>query len=353
MNKTRTLLRLYVTLFVFSAANWSCAQDLSTDKKYFIGCIGFWNIENLYDTIDGPNDDAEFLPDGGNQWTSDRYKQKLKHLSDVIADMGSEVTPDGPAILGLCEVENKGVLEDLVKQDKIKGRNYQIVHYDSPDLRGVDVALLYNPKYFKLTSSKKFKVILPHDPTHPTRDILLVTGNFDGEEMSFIVNHWPSRRGGEEKSRPGRIAAAKVCRQIVDSLTTLNANAKVIVMGDLNDDPNNASVTQFLKSSGKKDKLKEGQMYNASYDNWKNGIGTLAYQDVWNLFDQMIMTQALVKSNFETYTFSKYKIYNKPYVKQDFGNFKGYPFRTYSGGAYTGGYSDHFAVYTFIMKEQK
>jgi hypothetical protein len=124
-------------------------------------------------------------------------------------------------------------------------------------------------------------------------------------------------------------------------------------MGDLNDDPNNASVTQFLKSSGKKDKLKEGQMYNASYDNWKNGIGTLAYQDVWNLFDQMIMTQALVKSNFETYTFSKYKIYNKPYVKQDFGNFKGYPFRTYSGGAYTGGYSDHFAVYTFIMKEQK
>lgn len=327
------------------------SQDLDKTKQYYVGCVGFWNLENLYDTIDGPNDDAEFLPNGGNQWTGNRYKVKIKHLGQVIADMGVEVTPDGPAVLGLCEVENRGVLEDLVKAEKIKSRNYQIVHYDSPDKRGVDVALLYQPKYFTLTASKKFKLTLPQDPTHPTRDVLLVSGKFDGELMHFIVNHWPSRSGGEERSRPGRVAAGKLCRTIIDSLTAIDANAKVILMGDLNDDPNDISVRECLKSNGRRDKLKDGEMYNTAYNNWKSGVGTLAYQDVWNLFDQIIITQGLLKDNFKSYTFSKYKIFNKAYVKQDYGNFAGYPLRTFAGGAYAGGYSDHFAVYCFLMKE--
>jgi len=343
---------LLAFLLFFNGNNAIFSQDLDKSKEYFVGCIGFWNLENLYDTIDGPNDDAEFLPDGGNRWTGDRYKKKLIRLSEVIADMGAEITPDGPAVLGLCEIENKGVLEDLVKQEKIKSRKYEIVHYDSPDKRGVDVALLYQPKYFKVTASKKFKVILPHDPTHPTRDILLVSGLFDGEPMHFFVNHWPSRSGGEERSKPGRIAAGKVCRIAIDSLMKLDPNAKIIVMGDLNDDPNCTSVKEALKSNGKQAKLKEGELYNTSYQLWKDGIGTLAWQDVWNLFDQIIVSQPLLKDNYKTYTFSKYKVFNKPYVRQDYGNFKGYPFRTFAGGSYQGGYSDHFAVYCFLMKEK-
>lgn len=339
--------------FIGLASNNGFAQDLDPKKQYEVGCIGFWNIENLYDTIDSPDtDDTEFLPTGANKWNSPRYKTKIEHLGEVISQLGTEVTPDGVAVLGLCEIENKSVLEDLVKTEKLKSRKYQIVHYDSPDLRGVDVALIYQPKYFKVTASKKFKVILPHNPTHPTRDILLVSGKFNGEDMHFMVNHWPSRRGGEERSKPGRVAAAKVCRNVVDSLTKLDPKAKVIIMGDLNDDPNCESVELGLKAKGKKEKLKEGEMFNTSYANFKNGIGTLAYRDIWNLFDQIIITQALLNDQYKTFTFQKYKIFNKGFVREDSGNFKDYPMRTYAGGNYRGGYSDHFAVYCFLMREK-
>lgn len=339
---------------LFFQVSTTRAQDLDPKKQYEVGCVGFWNIENLYDTIDSPDtDDKEFLPEAANQWTGKRYEAKIKQLGEVISQMGTEVTPDGVAILGLCEVENRSVLEDLVKTEKLKSRKYEIVHYDSPDLRGVDVALLYQPKYFKVTASKKFKVILPQDPTHPTRDVLLVSGNFLGEPMHFMVNHWPSRRGGEERSKPGRMAAAKVCRKVVDSLTNIDPKAKVIIMGDLNDDPNCESLEMGLKAREKKTGLKEGELYNTSYQNWKNGIGTLAYRDIWNLFDQIIITQALINDDYKTFTFQKYKIFNKAFVREDSGNFKGYPLRTYAGGTYRGGYSDHFAVYSFLMREQK
>jgi len=217
----------------------------------------------------------------------------------------------------------------------------------------VDVALIYQPKYFKVQSSKKFKVILPNNPTHPTRDILLVSGLFLGEPMHFMVNHWPSRFGGEERSMPGRMEAAKVCRGVVDSLQAIDQNAKIVIMGDLNDDPNCASLLIGLKAREKKQKLKQGEMFNTSYANWKNGIGTLAYRDVWNLFIQIIVSQGLLKDDFKTFTFYKYKVFNKAFVREDAGNFKGYPMRTYAGGAYRGGYSDHFAVYSFFMREKK
>ncbi len=326
----------------------------SIKKKYLVNCIGFWNVENLFDTIDSPNtNDTEFSPLGANEWTGDRYRKKLEHLSEVILDLGTEISPDGAAVLGLCEVENITVLEDLVNQNKLKKRNYKIIHYDSPDLRGIDVAFIYQPKYFSVTTSKTYKVTLPHEPEHPTRDILVVTGEFDGETMSFLINHWPSRIGGAENSRNGREAAAIKCRHITDSLLLIDKNAKIILMGDLNDDPNNESVTKHLNASGNKKKLQDGQLFNSSFENFKNGVGTLAYNDIWNLFDQMIVTQGLLTAKDYTYKFMKYKIYNKAYVKQDGGKLKGCPLRTFSGKNYTAGYSDHFAVYCFLMKENK
>ena len=188
-------------------------------QAYKVGLVGFYNLENLLDTIDDPlKQDEEFLPQGTNQWNTEKYLNKLHNMAYAISTIGTDITPDGIAVLGMSEMENRHVLEDLVAQPELKNRNYQVVHYDSPDRRGVDVGLLYNPKYFKLLSSKSYRTIVPNDPEFITRDQLLVSGLFDGEMMHFIVMHWPSRAGGEKRSMPGRIAAANLCRHIADSI---------------------------------------------------------------------------------------------------------------------------------------
>src|SRR4051812_14121429 len=180
-------------------------QNLRKDKKYYLVAVGFWNVENLYDTINDPKkDDEEFLPQGKNAWTGERYRTKIDHLSDAISQMATDVTPDGLALIGLCEIENKSVLKDLVAAPKLKARNYQIVHYDGPDARGVDPAFLYNPNYFKLTKALTYRLTLVTDSAHKTRDQLLVTGILGGDKVAIVVNHWPSRRGGDLASRPNR-----------------------------------------------------------------------------------------------------------------------------------------------------
>jgi hypothetical protein len=331
-------------------------QTLDPNKKYDVACIGFYNLENLYDTIDSPNTrDSEFTPAGDKQWNSKRYYEKLNNLSRVISEMGKEITPDGIAVLGVCEIENRMVLEDLVKTEGIKNRNYQIVHYDSPDRRGVDVGLLYQPKYFKLTGSKSYTLHLPADTSFRTRDQLLVSGELLGEKMHYIVCHWPSRSGGEAKSAPLRMAAALLTMHIMDSLRKEDPNAKIIVMGDLNDDPKSVSVKKGMRSVGNIAKLKPEQLFNASEDAYNKGIGTLAWRDAWNLFDQMIMTPALVDPNFtfSELSFYKFKVFNKPFLANKEGSFAGYPFRTYVGNTYQGGFSDHFAVYTILVREHR
>jgi hypothetical protein len=331
-------------------------QTLDPNKKYDVACIGFYNVENLYDTIDSPNTrDSEFTPAGDKQWNSRKYYEKLGNLARVIHEMGKEITPDGMAVLGVCEIENKAVLEDLVQTEAIRNRNYQIVHYDSPDRRGVDVALLYQPKYFTVTGSKSYTLRLPSDSTFKTRDQLLVSGELLGEKIHFIVCHWPSRSGGEAKSAPLRMAAALLSMHIMDSLRAEDPRAKIIVMGDLNDDPKSASIKKGMKSGGNINKLKSEQLFNASEEAYNKGIGTLAWRDAWNLFDQMIMTPALVDPafKFETLSFYKFKVYNKPYLANKEGSFAGYPFRTYVGNTYQGGFSDHFAVYSILVREHK
>lgn len=334
----------------------STAQTLDPNKKFEVACVGFYNVENLYDTIDSPNtNDSEYTPTSEKKWNSARYNQKLNHLARVLSEIGTEMTPSGAAVIGLCEIENRAVLEDLVKTTAIKGRNYGIVHYDSPDRRGVDVAFLYQPAFFKVTNSKSYTLKMPNDTSFKTRDQLLVSGNLLGERFHFIIGHWPSRRGGEERSAPLRFAAAQLALSIMDSIRNEEPNAKIILMGDLNDDPKSKSIKKVLKGQGDVKKLKPENLFNASEDAYNKGIGTLAWRDAWNLFDQMIMTQALVDAagTYNDLRFFKFKVYNKPYLATPEGSFAGYPFRSYVGNDYKSGYSDHFSVYSIFIRESK
>lgn len=324
------------------------------ERLFKVGCIAFYNVENLFDTIDDPNkNDAEFLPDGSYRWNSKRYHQKLERLTEVIAGIGTEYTPDGPAILGLSEIENKAVIEDLVAHPGISGRNYQIVHYDSPDRRGVDVGLIYQPKYFQPTHSKSYTLKVEGMDNFYTRDQLVVSGLFDGEPMHFIVGHWPSRRGGEKRSLPLRVAAGALSRHIVDSILELDKDAKIVVMGDLNDNPTNKSIMEALNAKGSKDKLKEGELFNPMYALYKKGIGSNAWRDSWSLFDQLIVSQGLLGNDYSSYKFRTAKVYNMVEMTQRSGRFKGYPWRTYVGTEFHGGYSDHFPAYIIVVKEVK
>ena len=328
------------------------AQKLDKQKHYYLSAIGFWNVENLYDTLnDQWKNDEDFTPAGSNAWNGSRYWTKIDHMAEVISKMATDVTPDGVAVLGLCEIENKSVVEDLVKNKQIKSRNYQVVHIEGPDARGVDPSFIYNPNYFKVTKSVSYHVPVVTDTAHKTRDILVVSGNFYGDNVTFLVNHWPSRRGGEMASRPNRNAAAKVARRITDSVIALNPNNKVVIMGDLNDDPTNVCVKDVIGTYGEYTKPEKGKYFNPMEKPFKDGTGTLAWQDSWNLFDQIILNEPWVNGNFNTWQYYNVSIFNKPFLRSDFGNFKGYPFRTYSGSSYTGGYSDHFPVFILIAKE--
>ena len=321
-------------------------------QAYNIGLVGFYNLENLFDTIDDPLiNDEEFLPDGVNQWNTEKYMNKLHNMAYAISTIGLDYTPDGVAVLGVAEIENRYVLEDLVQQPEIKGRNYQIVHYNSPDRRGVDVALLYNPKYLKVTGTKSYRTVVPNEPDFITRDQLLVSGLFNGEPMHFIVMHWPSRYGGEKRSLPGRVAAATLCRHIADSLLADDPNAKVIMMGDFNDYPTNKSITKYLRANGDRKRMKDGDFFNPMYELHENGIGTNYYRDVPGVLDQTIITPALLPTDYSSYQFKNAKVHNKEFLKQHGGRYNGFPFRTFAGGVWAGGYSDHFPVYLILLKK--
>ncbi len=339
---------ILVGLFLFSIS----AQGQK--QTYKVSVVSFYNLENFYDTVDNTMvDDQEFLPTGPKNYNGKIYWDKVTKLATVIADIGKEITPDGPAILGVAEIENDTVLNDLVHHELIQDRNYQIVHYDSRDFRGVDVGLLYNPKYFKLLNSRNLFVALDENgvPVY-TRDVLYVSGILDGDTIHVFVNHWPSRRGGEERSAPRRAAAAKVVKTYIDSIQMVTPNAKLLVMGDLNDDPISPSVKKVLNATGKMEDAKPGGLYNPWVDMYKNGIGTLAYQDAWGLFDQIIMSFSWLDKAQTGYFFFNQRIYNKEYLVENIGKYKGYPMRTWDGNFYRGGYSDHFPTYLVMLKKQ-
>ncbi len=346
----------------------------SAQKKYQIHTVAFYNLENLFDTINGPNNDEEYLPNGSQNWTGRKYKKKLENLAKVLSEIGTGENPNSPTLIGGCEIENRLVLEDLVKQPKLINKGYGIIHFDSPDKRGIDVALLYQKKHFKPTSYINIPLMIyRNEETKPdkkdteettddvvvsaiadkrvyTRDQLLVTGFLDGEEVSIIVNHWPSRSGGEKKSSPFREAAGALNRKIMDSLFKINPNAKIITMGDLNDGSYNKSVKVEIGAKRKKEEVKQGGIYNPFEQMAKDGMGTLAYRDSWDIFDQIMVSESLIREDRSSYRYWKAGIFNKPYLIQTTGQYKGYPLRN---SLTEPGFSDHFPVYIYLIKEVK
>lgn len=327
------------------------AQD---NKKYEEAVVGFYNIENLFDTVNNPmKNDDEFLPNGKNRWNSEKYLHKLDNISKVISKIGKDYTPDGVAVLGISEIENRAVIEDLINTPLLKPFGFNIIHYDSPDCRGMDVGMIYQPKYLTVKATKSYRLYIPGMENYFTRDQLLVSGQLLGENIYFIVNHWPSRHGGEKQSQPLRNAAAKLSRHICDSLLAINPDTKIIVMGDLNDNPNNESIKDIMRAKPDTTHLKPGDFYNPMYKLYKHGIGSTAWRNTWSLFDETLLSQGLLGNDFSTLTFFEVHVFNKPFMQQKEGRYKGYPYSTFTGKTWQGGYSDHFPVYVVLDREIK
>jgi len=325
-------------------------------KKFKVHTVGFYNLENLFDIY---NDTTKFderspiMEMKANQ--AEVYQKKVKNMARVISEIGKEVTNNSPVLLGVCEVENREVLEDVVNDSLLINHDYGIIHFNSPDVRSIDVALLYQKKYFTPLSTSSHELKIFDDTTRDriyTRDQLLVSGKLDGEMIHLIVNHWPSRSGGEAKSRPKRVAAAHLSKKLLDSLQSNDPYAKVIIMGDLNDDPTNDSVKKVLKAEKNKDKVALKGLYNP-YTNMfkKDGLGTTAYRDAWSLFDQIMLTKPFLEKDYSSFRLYKAGIFNKNYLVNKKGRYKGYPKRSFADGGFTDGFSDHFPVYTYLIKE--
>jgi len=350
------LFSIALVLLISSAApDKNVVQPKSNEKvKVQISCLAFYNQENFFDTIDNVNViDEEYLPNGPMKWNTQKYNAKLEHMSYAISQIGLDYSPQGVAMIGLSEIENRGVLEDIIKQPALAKRSLQIVHYDSPDVRGVDVALLYNPKLFIVTNSKSYRLYMPSDPKFLTRDQLMVSGYLQGEKVHVIVNHWPSRSSGELPSRPKRNAAAALTRSIADSLFRVDPKAKIIIMGDLNDDPFNESCATILGAKKEINEVKDGELYNTLWKTLDMGVGSLAYNDQWNLFDQLIISSELAHADRSKLKFWKAEVFNRSFLTNQEGKYKGTPIRTHSAGAWTNGYSDHYPTLIYLIKEVK
>ena len=298
----------------------------------------------------------EFTPKSAKNYTGKVYRDKLTKLSQVISELGRQYTNANPAIVGLIEVENRQVIEDLIKQPVLARDNYEIVHYNSYDARGIDVALIYQPKRFVPTNSYKKEVVnFNDDGTRSyTRDILVVEGLLDGEKIAVFMNHWPSRSGGEARSQARRNAAAVVLKKEMDRIKKADNTVKLFAMGDFNDDPVSPSLKKHLAAVGTEKELSaEYPYFNLMTKLYRAGVASLAYRDAPNLFDQIIVSRNLVSKEKITpeYSIFKAEIYAPAYMINREGQFKGYPFRSWNFDNYTGGYSDHFPAVSVVQRE--
>ncbi len=331
------------------------ALHASAQKKYNVYGVGFYNQENLFDTChDVGKNDFDFLPDGSYKWNGLRYKNKLHNMAYALADLGTDMLPIGCAVIGLAEVENSRALDDLVAQPELAKRGYKYVHIEGPDRRGIDCAMLYNPSLFTLRDA----VLVPYvpeleaDSTFMTRGYLTVTGTLADETVSIIVCHWPSRFSGSFY----RETAGRQVRAVKDSLMRADPSRKVIIMGDMNDDPQNASMKTALGAKGAIKDVGPEDMFNPWWKVLDGGKGTLSYQGNWNLFDQIVVSPNLLdregSRDYSKLTYLKCQIQNRPYLLQEEGQYKGTPKRTTAGGVWLNGYSDHLPTVIYLIKEK-
>mgnify|MGYP002786863909 CR=1 FL=1 len=330
--KTRITLILLVVLMGGSAAD---------AQKRTVGAIAFYNVENLFDAVDDPNNegDNDFLPDGSYGWTQERFENKKEKIGWVLSKMAN-----GADIIGLAELENLFVVQELIANPQLAKMGYQLVHKESPDYRGIDVGLIYKPDRFKLLD---YRAIRFPDTTYQSRDVLHVKGLYFGDTLHVFVNHWPSRLGGKADKRELQGAAL---REEVNVLLAKNPQAKIVIMGDLNDDPINKSVKKDLWAGGDPVKLEPGELFNPSAATFKQGYGTLMYRGTWNLFDQIIVSQGLMKGDGITYQPGSFSVFGPDEMRVQAGESAGGPLRTTSRGVYQNGYSDHFPTYILIQK---
>ncbi len=319
--------------------------------------VMFYNLENFFDTINDPEvRDDEFTPEGPKQWNSAKYNKKLANIERVLFDLAA-FDRNYPAVIGVSEVETRSVLEDIVATPKLAPADYRIVHYDSPEARGVDVAFLYRPAVFELEGSRAVKTEIPGLPNFKTRDILTMWGKIENEPFFFMVAHWPSRLGGKDASEFKRIAVGEQMRRIADSVLKADPATKVVAMGDFNDDPTDRSLAEGLGAKAKMKELEPGDFFNPFAAVFRAGLGTLAYGDAWNLFDNIVVTENLATGSegalkLQRSEGSKFygNIFKRHYMVQKEGSFKGYPLRTFVGNNFQGGYSDHFPVFIYFAK---
>jgi predicted extracellular nuclease len=301
------------TIFVFLLHYSSYSQQIQT--------LAFYNVENLFDTIDGPNDDAEFLPSAESNWNTEKYNTKIQHIRQVMAALNM------PMIMGVCEIENRSVLADVIGQDK----RYGIVHHDSPDARGIDVAMLYRKDLLRLKASGKIRFTLPGDSIPTSRDIVWAKYQYKKEYLYVLVNHWPSRRGGQEESAARRLTAAQYATQFIDSIQRSEPNAKIIFMGDLNDYPQDAAPQLIAKKLTPQITKASGQ-FGGSYN----------YKNEWDVLDHIFVSANALNGKIQFQTESG-KIHDFPYLLTEYKG-QTVPSRTYAGPKYLGGYSDHLPV---------
>lgn len=345
--KRLSLLVLFILVMV---------HPIFSQKKYEIKTIAFYNLENLFDIVDDTlklDETSPIMEIKENRAAI--YQLKLNNMAKVLSEIGAEEAKNSPVIIGVAEIENYGVLEDLINTSFLKEKKYSIIHYDSPDIRGIDVGFLYQSNFFKPIYHEAFELRLWDNEGHRvyTRDQLLVSGYLGDELIHIIVNHWPSRLGGEAKSRSKREKAAYLNTQIIAKIKETDPNPKIILMGDLNDDPINSSLKIILKTKAKKSDVEEGDIYNPMEDMFRRGQNTLAYRDNINLFDQIMFTSPFLTTTKDYSSYKMYKagIFRPQYLTTQTGKHKGYPFRSFGNGGFTGGYSDHYPVYLYLIKE--
>lgn len=349
------------------------------EKRYALYGVAFYNLENCFDTLhDAGKNDYEYLPSGTMKWGKMKYEAKLRNMSRVLSELCTDKLKGGAAVIGVSEIENEGVMRDLLAQPALAGRGLQYVEYAGADRRGIECALIYNPRHFALERS----LIVPYyyapsgrvddpllgfytdgqgkvqaytelkgDTTHITRGFLVAEGRLGGEKIFFIVNHWPSRGAGDEF----RQRAGFQVKQLSLALMASEPGSKVIVMGDLNDDPANKCMTEQMGcKSEQKDVKAPTDFYNPWYNTlYKVGQGTLMYDGKWNLFDQIVLSGDFIGKDRSTLKYYQHAIYMPEYLFQKEGRYKGSPLRTHASGVWLNGYSDHLPTQVYLVKEVK